>query len=278
MKLGLFGAGIGHSLAPFLHQQAGLQLGLKVSYPLFDTPAEQFPKVILGLKNCQEQGFTGVNVTHPFKDLAKDLVQIENPHIRAIGSINTIRFSDQQGFNTDYSGFIRAYQARFATTPPGSVTLLGAGGAGKAVAFALVALGATSLQIMDLNTDRAKDLAQRLPITTTVLTPEELETAPTSQGLVNCTPIGMYQYPGIPINPALIGRQDWIFDAIYTPLETSFLRQAREKGIAILGGAELFFYQGVDAFEIWSGLKLDETALYSIIQEKLKQRELAQPK
>jgi shikimate dehydrogenase len=212
------------------------------------------------------------NVTHPFKEEAAALVQITNPHIKSIGSVNTVRFADWQGINTDYSGFIRAYKAQFSE-PPSSVLLLGAGGAGKAVAFALAALGANEIRLTDTNLSRAEDLAARLPVKCEVYSTSDLEKAAQADGILNCTPIGMYQYPGLPLEPSLIGGQRWAFDAIYTPLETDFLHQAKAKGLTILSGAELFFYQGVDAFEWWTGQKLDEAALYTIIWEKLKSRQ-----
>jgi shikimate dehydrogenase len=272
MKLGLFGTGIQKSLAPFLHLQAGLQRGFELSYELFDLPPDSSRELLGLLQQRQAEGFVGVNVTHPFKEVAAGLIQVSNPHIKSIGSVNTVRFADWQGINTDYSGFIRAYRAQFAT-PPGSVLLLGAGGAGKAVAFALAALGASQIRLTDTNLSRAEDLAARLPINCEVYSPTDLKQAAQADGIVNCTPIGMYQYPGLPLETSLIGGQRWAFDAIYTPLETAFLREVKAKGLEILSGAELFFYQGVDAFEWWSGQKLDEAALHKIIWEKLKSRE-----
>jgi shikimate dehydrogenase len=272
MKLGLFGTGIQKSLAPFLHVQAGIQCGLEVTYDLFDVPPDSSQALLGSLRQCQATGLTGVNITHPFKEFAAGLVEVSNPHIRGIGSINTVRFADWQGFNTDYSGFIRAYRSQF-TDPPGSVLLLGAGGAGKAVAFALAALGASQIHLTDTNLSRAEDLAARLPVMCEVYSSNDLKKAAHVDGILNCTPIGMYQYPGMPLEPTLLGQQRWAFDAIYTPLETVFLQQAKAKGLQILSGAELFFYQGVDAFEVWSGHKLDEAALYRVIWDKLKTRE-----
>jgi shikimate dehydrogenase len=84
-------------------------------------------------------------------------------------------------------------------------------------------------------------------------------------GIANCTPAGMYQYPGTPVPRALLGPQRWVFDAVYTPRETEFLRDARAAGLAILEGSELFFWQGVDAFELFAGEPVDAGRLREVL-------------
>jgi shikimate dehydrogenase len=277
VRLGLIGTGIGRSLTPFLQEATGAQLGLQLRYELFDIAADQANQIQTKLEQLNQAGYAGVNVTHPFKELAFDLVDVRDPMVRRIGAINTVRFSDAQGFNTDYSGFIRAYHHVRPHAEPGSVLVVGAGGAGKAVAFALVTLGASELRITDTDYAKAEQLAFSLnqvgaqanahPIS-------ELETISNVSGLVNCTPLGMYQYPGNPIPNALINHQLWVFDAIYTPLETEFLANARAKGLTVIRGSELMFYQALDAFEIWTGKKPNEPELYAVLQEKLQTRDL----
>ncbi len=276
MKLGLIGTGISRSLTPYLQQQCGKQFGLDISYELFDQPPEHAQNLEAHLRQLQAAGYVGVNVTHPFKEIAFAHLEIADPMIRQIGAINTVRFSDWQGFNTDYSGFIRAYQ-RVRHTSPGTVLLIGAGGAGKAVGFALVKLGASQIRVVDTDLPKAQALAKALEEagTPTQAHPlEQLSTLANCDGVVNCTPIGMYQYPGEPIAAHLLGEQSWAFDAIYTPLETDFLRHAKHKGLEIINGAELMFYQALDAFEIWTGRTPLEPALYADIQAKLQEREI----
>lgn len=275
LRLGLIGSGIGRSLTPFLHEQAGEQHGLDLRYELFDTPADQGDTLRARLAQLKLEGYTGVNVTHPFKELSFGLVDVHDPMVKRIAAINTVRFADAQGFNTDYSGFIRAYRHVLGQARPGSVLVVGAGGAGKAVSFALVALGAAELRIADSDLNKAQQLAASLQLAgaRALASPlEELPESSRSHGLVNCTPLGMYHYPGNPIAPALVGDQRWAFDAIYTPLETEFLRDARRKGLEVINGAELMFYQAIDAFEIWTGLQLDEAPLYALVQDKLAAR------
>jgi shikimate dehydrogenase len=275
VRLGLIGSGIARSLTPFLQEQAGAQLGLALRYELFDTPADQGHRLEAQLAALANAGYAGVNVTHPFKELAFGLVKVLDPMVQQVRAINTVRFADGQGFNTDYSGFVRAYRHAFGSQAPGVVLVVGAGGAGRAVAFALVTLGASEVRIVDSDAPKAEQLAASLRSVgakATAFGLEDLALASRADGLVNCTPLGMYQYPGNPIASELVGTQSWAFDAIYTPLETAFLADARAKGLRIMYGSELMFYQAVDAFEIWTGRQLEEVSLYAIIQAKLASR------
>jgi shikimate dehydrogenase len=106
VRLGLIGTGIGRSLTPFLQQRSGEQSGLELTYELFDTPADQGHTLEEKLAGLKRAGYTGVNATHPFKELAFCMVDMRDPRVQRIGAINTVRFYDGQGFNTDYSGFI----------------------------------------------------------------------------------------------------------------------------------------------------------------------------
>ena len=148
---------------------------------------------------------------------------------------------------------------------PGAVGLVGTGGVGRAVAFGLLELGASFLNLYDLSLAKAKALATSLkqanPQLTVRVCHDVYQLTEGVAGLVNCTPVGMYQYPGTPIPPALLKGKRWAFDVIYTPLETEFLAAARTEGLALLSGYELFFYQGVDAFEYFTGIKVDEARL-----------------
>jgi shikimate dehydrogenase len=275
--LGLIGTGIGRSLTPYLQEKIGAQFGLNLSYKLFETSAEQSGLIREKLRLLELAGYNGVNVTHPFKEVAFDLINVQDPMVRRIGAINTVRFHDGQGFNTDYSGFIRAYRHVRHQTAPGSVLVVGAGGAGKAVAFALVTLGASQLRITDTDFDKAKALAEALKQAggqASAHPLSKLEMIADVEGLVNCTPLGMYQYPGNPIPNALVNDQQWGFDAVYTPLETEFLADARSKGLDIIRGSELMFYQALDAFEIWTGQQPQEAPLYALLQEKLAARSI----
>ncbi len=280
VRLGLIGTGIGRSLTPHMQEQMGADNNLALTYELFDTAANDTAAktretILNKLKELQAAGYTGTNVTHPFKEVAFALVNISDPFVKRIGAINTVRFQDWQGFNTDYSGFIRAYKRTCGTALPGVVTVVGAGGAGKAVTFALLALQATEIRITDTDFKKAEQLADALCQAggnAHAYPHAQLAEICRADGLVNCTPVGMYQYPGNPIAPALVGGQRWVFDAIYTPLETEFMLDAKNKNLEVVRGLELMFYQAVDAFEIWTGHKTNEEKMYALLEKEIARR------
>jgi len=265
IRLGLIGAGIGRSQAPRLHVLAGKLCGLEVSYELFDLSDMSVGSFAQVLEQADERGFHGVNITHPIKERVAELFDISDVAIRQIGAINTVRFADKTGHNTDHSGFIKAYRYRFGEASPGKVLMLGAGGVGKAVSIALFQLGGdTELHIVDTNRTKADALAYELKRVHQKVRAHDVGDLPdlvNVDGLINCTPLGMYGYPGSALPKKLIGGQRWAFDAVYTPLETDFLLNAKRAGLEVLSGYELFFYQGVDAFEIFTGRRVDEELL-----------------
>ena len=164
---------------------------------------------------------------------------------------------DAFGFNTDYTGFVAAWQNSFGARLPGRVALAGAGGAGKAVAFGLMALGAEEVRIFDSTLQMAGALAADLTAAGRTVQGwrcrKHRRGRSECDGIVNCTPLGMEGYGGTAIPaPALQGKS-WAFDAVYTPMRTPFLADAEAAGLDILGGYELHFHQGILAFEHFTG-------------------------
>ncbi len=267
LKLGLIGTGISRSRAPELHRLAGRLYGMEVSYDLLEQQSATTSAFDNAFRHCQSQGYRGVNVTHPFKEHACASVHVASEQVRRLGAVNTIRFdpgTPAQGFNTDYSGFKRAFATRFPGRRPGTATIVGAGGVGRAIAFGLVDLGAEAIRLFDADVSKAERLAAALRSNAKVRVSvcERLDHATASaDGLVNATPVGMHHHPGTPIPRELIDGQSWAFEAIYTPADTRFVLDATRAGLQVLGGYELFFYQGVDAFEIFSGVRVDAARL-----------------
>jgi len=273
VKLGLIGDNISRSKSPRLHRTAGQLTGHTVSYDRliprdiglsFD---EVFEQARLG-------GFRGINVTYPYKELVTAKVTVTDPLVRAIGAVNTVVFDagGPHGFNTDYSGFIAAYRAVRGAEEPGTVCLIGTGGVGKAVAFGLIGLKARAIRCADLDPAKAEALAAALRA---LGSDTEIETsgdarsaAKGADGIINCTPLGMVGIDGTPLpREAMTGAQ-WAFDAVYTPVETQFLQDADRAGLTVISGYELFFGQGVDAWDIFTGIPLDHAALRAAIQEE----------
>ncbi|MFD1384560.1 shikimate dehydrogenase family protein [Rhodanobacter aciditrophus] len=258
-KLGLIGQNINASRSPALHRMLGALNNLPVTYDLqipTDSSPEAFSKK---LDEMLVEGFTGTNVTFPYKQIAIERADEVNDAVLKTGASNTLRIKDGKisAFNTDYTGFIRGYRGRVGDLPAGKVLLIGAGGVGRAIGFALFEVGATEVMVSDLNPAGAQSLVDAINEAgySARYVPAEAvgEAAKAADGLVNCTPVGHYTTPGIPLAPEHFGDQSWAFDAVYTPIDTEFLMAANSAGLKVVSGFDLFFYQGIDAFEIFTG-------------------------
>ena len=271
LKLGLIGVEIATSRAPELHRVAGHLCGISITYDLIQLQSSLPDAFCHALSKCRSQGYHAVNVTHPFKERAAEVVRLTSEQIRRLGAVNTVRFdptAEPQGFNSDYTGFKKAFESRFPAEAPGAVAIIGTGGVGRAIAFGLADLGAEEIRLFDRERSKSESLAAALrpQNEARILVCDTLEEATANvDGLINATPVGMYGYPGTPVPKAMIRTQSWAFDAVYTPVETRFLLDAADAGLEVLTGYELFFYQGVDAFEIFSGVRVDEARLRELL-------------
>lgn len=258
IRLGLIGDNISQSRAWRLHTLAGELCGLEVVYENL-IPAELGKDFDGVFDHCQSGGYRAINITHPYKETVMARLATATDAALKIGAANTVVFGADgpAGCNTDASGFEAAYRANFPGETPGAVALIGAGGAGRAVGYALLMLGATELRVFDIDEGRANGLVAALRAvgsqTVVVNCPTIDLAAKDADGLVNCTPIGMNGYPGNPIAAEHIPGKRWAFDAIYTPEETEFLHSARAAGLSVMTGFELFFYQGLDGFAVFTG-------------------------
>lgn len=270
IRLGLIGDNIKRSKSPLLHTLAGRLCGLDVRYDTL-IPADLGQSFAAVFERCRSEGYRGINITYPYKETVVAMLRIDDPRVAAIGACNTVLFEDDgpRGFNTDYSGFAAAFRAAFPGSQPGIVAMAGAGGVGKAVGFALADFGASALRLFDRDRSRAEALADAVsrsfPGMKVSIAASIEEAARGADGLVNCTPLGMVGHPGTAIPKAALGAQRWAFDAVYTPVETEFLLDARAGGLETISGYELFFHQGVDAFRIFTGQPVDVAALREML-------------
>jgi shikimate dehydrogenase len=263
--LGLIGDNIADSRAPMLHQLSGKLAGLDVRYDLL-TPSAlnlSFDAVFAGAAAERH----GLNITLPYKERVVAKLRIDDPLVRAMGAVNTVLFeaAGPAGFNTDYSGFKAAYVNAMGHTAPGPVCLIGAGGVGKAIAFALAGLGARDIRIIEIDRAKAAALAEALkaaaPDLKISVSDNPADCIPGASGLLNGTPLGMGGYGGTPLGPEWMQGAEWVFDAVYTPRDTTFLQDAAAAGLKTISGYELFFYQGIHAFRHFTGRSVDEAAL-----------------
>jgi len=257
IRLGLIGDNIAASRAPDLHHAAAKLCGIDVRYERL-VPGDLRLTFENVFSRALADGLRGLNITHPYKEQVLPLVTVEDGSVRAIGACNTILFGDPPtGLNTDYTGYIAAFRGRFGGQFPGAVAMVGSGGVGKAVAFALVKLGAKSLALFDVDEEksRALDTALRrhqdgMSVHVASSLQEACEGA---EGLINCTPMGMVGHDGNAFAGIDVKRRQWICDAVYTPIETTFLKEGAAASVAILSGYELFLYQGIHAFRLFTG-------------------------
>jgi shikimate dehydrogenase len=266
-----------------LHETLGSLVGLNVSYPSHDrngTFAHDVPAFIAELA---KDGVRGINVTHPFKGLVTSLATQVDPEVAAIGALNTLCFTDGAliGHNTDWSGFQEAFRRRFPGRVPKQVAMLGAGGFGKAAAFALAAMGAQEIRLFDPAQDRSEALAFAVRTSTrsaVTVCASGADAAVGSEGVLNCSPIGMHTHPGCPLDVRRCRGVEWVFDAVYSPLRTEFLRHAEEAGVATMSGVDLFFWQGIHAFQHFNALVLDDATIASaraVVQVEVDRRSAA---
>lgn len=276
IRLGLIGDNIADSKAPLLHEFAGQLHGLDVTYQRL-VPHKLGLTAQELLLFCREHDFYGVNVTYPYKQLLAKEVTITDESVKALGAINTVLFEPggPQGFNTDYSGFIAAYCATLGLNPPRSSCILGTGGVGSAIAFALVQLGARTLCLFDKDTERAHTLEhalKRKAPNVRVRTTDNIQAAiDGADGVLNCTPVGMVGKEGEAlVSTKQLSSAKWAFDAVYTPEDTAFMDNAKAAHLATLSGFELFFFQGVHAFRHFTGIDLEQADFRNKLREVMR--------
>jgi shikimate dehydrogenase len=265
--IGLIGSGIGRSLTPAMHEEEARQHGLVLYDQLIDLEREHLGAEVLPalLNALRTIGFAGFNVTHPCKQAILPLLDELADSARAIGAVNTVVLRDRRliGHNTDGSGWEWAFRRASPQADLSQVVLLGAGGAGAAIAHALLRLGALKLLIFDTEPVRAAALASRFEQThgsSRVEHATDLAAAlERAQGLVHATPTGMAHSPGLPLPAALLRADLWVSEIVYFPLETELLKAARAAGCVTLDGGGMAVGQALGAFRLFTGRDADAT-------------------
>ena len=260
--VGLIGFGLKHSISPQFQQAAFDYLGLDIRYEVWETNKDDLSKVVEGMRDASK---LGANVTIPHKEAVLSLLDDVDNDARRIGAVNTIvnRGGKLIGYNTDASGFMRALRDDGAFSPRNKrAVLLGAGGAARAVGFALVDAGVRSLIILNRSVERGRALAWDLKVSDTEVVALSWKDGNTLTALgecdllVNCTSVGMKDSSGegkSPLGIGLIPKRALVYDVVYNPLETPLLAAAKKAGARTLGGLPMLVYQGAASFELWTG-------------------------
>lgn len=270
--VGLIGAGVGPSLTPPLHMLEARALGLDYIYRTVDLTALGMPPTEIGqlLHYAAALGYDALNITHPCKQLVVEHLDELDAGAARVGAVNTVIFSPgpgkgytAKGYNTDHSGFATALATGLPGAAKETVVQLGAGGAGAAVADALLQGGVEHLVLVDRDDDRAaaqaSELRQRFPSARVEASaadklPVILAAA---DGLVHCTPTGMADHPGIPLDPALLHPGLWVADIVYRPLDTALLHAARLAGCRVLHGGHMAVHQAAGTLRLVTGREPD---------------------
>ena len=270
MIVGLIGAGIGSSLSPALHEREASLLGIDYEYRLFDLDELGRPASDVGalVREAADDGFGGLNVTHPCKQLVVAELDELSSEASALGAVNTVVLRDGRriGHNTDASGFQEAFERRLPGARTERVVLLGAGGAGAAVAHAILALGARRLTILDLERQRAEALAESLGAAAADIGALG-DVLAEADGLIHATPTGMEAHPGTAVPAELLDPRLWVAEVVYMPIETQLLKDARERGCRTLDGAAMVALQAAGSLELFTGARPDRERMLAHVDE-----------
>jgi shikimate dehydrogenase len=282
--LGLIGANIMGSLSPALFTDAFATAGVDGFYHLMDVDRLLERRLAKLLDATKAAGFAGTNITYPFKQEVIALLDAVDPEAAQIGAVNTVAIGPDgrtTGYNFDRRGWRNSFEESLGrnSAKGATVVLVGAGGAGRAVAFALMDLGVAILVIHDcdgarvnaLNADLARDYgASRCRVSSDL----ERDIA-AAQGVVNATQVGMRGFPGNPVPVSGLKASLWAADVIYTPIETEFIKAAAAKGARVLNGGGMCVHQAVETFRLLTGIEPDVARMHCTFSTALAARDKA---
>ncbi|MBB4574243.1 shikimate dehydrogenase [Rhizobium lentis] len=261
----LIGADIQMSKSPALHETEAYHLGLEYRYELLDLTERGLSASALPdlLDEIERRGFAGSNITHPCKQTVMAHLTDLSEDARMLGAVNTVvlRNGKRIGHNTDWYGFYKNFERGLPDVAKTHAVLLGAGGAGVAVAHAAIKLGIEALSIFDQDANRAATLADQLNQRFSKRCAQPIRdvnaTLASADGLIHATPTGMRSHPGIPIDPEALQSRHWVADIVYMPLVTELLALAEKKGCRTLPGGGMTVFQAAAAFELFTSVQPD---------------------
>jgi shikimate dehydrogenase len=276
--VGVLGWPVEHSRSPAMHNAAFQALGLDWRYELLPVEPERFGSFVRALP---ERGFAGANVTIPHKLRALEIADRASDVARATGAANTLTFAEHgiEAENTDVEGFLGALREQAPEAPLGmDAVVLGAGGAARAVVYALLREGAASVGVWNRHPERAEQLVQDLSqyARNSALQAVLRDSALTAQLLVNATSVGMpsrhevlpaHDPEGgvkeLPISADVWGDRHIVVDLVYRQEGTPLVRLARSRGVACVDGFDVLVHQGAASFRLWTGMEAPLRAMRS---------------
>ena len=259
--VGIFGSPIAHTASPAMHNAAFKALKMNWVYLAFPVHAQNLCAALLG---ARDMGLTGVNLTVPHKVLALDIVDEVAEEARKLGAINTVLIEDGKlrGFNTDGYGFAKAIKEEFNFALRGKrVLVLGAGGAGRAIAVQCALEGAARVFVANRTAAKIDPIAKEISATKTAFCAAALTTDGIARVindvdlLVNATSVGLLEGESLGLDAKLFSPRLFIYDTVYRPAKTELLRTAAVAGAKTANGLGMLLHQGARAFEIWTKRK-----------------------
>jgi shikimate dehydrogenase len=269
---GLVGFPVKHSLSPCMHNAAFAALKIKAKYKLFELGAEQIEDF---LNNLKKNNICGFNVTIPHKEKVLPYLDIKSPGVRGIGAVNTVvaKGGKLKGFNTDFLGLSR--HLKELKVKPKKVAIIGAGGAAKAVCFALGKSRAEEICIYDIDSFKSlnlvshfKDMFSKTKFSV-VARIEELNLG-SKDLLVNASPVGMHADDPCLIEDKMLHKDLFVYDLIYNPTETKLLAKAKKAGARFSNGLGMLLYQGVLSFEHFTGKRAPVEIMQAALEKGVK--------
>ena len=252
---------IKHSRSPLIHTYWLKHYGIAGAYEKKEVPPDRLRSFLRGLP---ESAYAGCNVTLPHKEAAFQTVKVTDETTKRLGVVNTVFLRDGEvcGLSTDGEGFVQSLvHGCPGFSPAGKhFTILGAGGAARAIAGTLVECGAAELAIVNRTADRSEILRRDFGKTVQVIGwARRSEIIAETDVLVNTTSLGMKGQPGLEIDLKRLPAHALVTDIVYTPLETELLKSARRRGNVTVAGLGMLLYQAVPGFELWFGKRPEVT-------------------
>jgi len=280
--IGLIGANIMKSLSPALHAEAFAAAGIDGYYHVMDVERLRGRRLPQLLDAVKAAGFAGANVTYPFKQEVLALLDEVDREAAQIGAVNAVTIAPDgrtKGYNTDRRGFRRSFEEGLgrASAEAATVVLVGAGGAGRAVAFALMDLGAAAVVVHDRDGMQATalmaDIAAHYGPSRCRLADDLEREIVAADGVINATPVGMLGIPGNPVPVSALHGGHWAADVIYTPIETAFIEAAAAKGARVLAGGGMCVHQAAETFRLFVGIEPDVKQMHRTFARALAARD-----
>ena len=276
--LAVIGAPIAHSLSPIIQNAALHAAGLDYVYTALPVRADALSSAVRGLRDA---GIAGFNVTIPFKTEIIPLLDALSEDARRIQAVNTVVIEDGRmvGHNTDVVGFLAGFAERGIALTGKNAVLIGAGGAARAALWGLLRSGVSSIAIGVRTTAKGVALAADFAADGDVRAVSFDDAAwiaacSDADIVVQTTPLGMTPHTEEmpPVDAAVINPSAVVYDLIYTPAETRFLREARARGCETINGETMLVAQGAEAFSLWTGIRPDMELMKRVLREELSRR------